>query len=216
VSFLWEVHNLSPKVSDSYKEEKKKEILQAARKVFIRQGYTNSTMQDVMDEANVSRGALYAYFDHIDHVFTEVMKFDDQDDIFFFEPDEEKPLWNQLTNWLIHQQVNIEETGESLVRAKAEFFLTSKYAHDKENFPYIKERYNNLKNAITRFIKKGIEQDEFQPLLPPENIALYFISFLDGLMLDTFQLGSKNTNVKAQLAVFQFSLKSMLFHTEEN
>lgn len=207
---------MSPKVSETYKKEKKKELLQAARRVFIRKGYTSSTMQDVMNEANVSRGALYAYFDHIDHVFIEVLRFDDQEDILFFEPDDLSPLWNQLTNWVKYQQKNIDGISASLVRAKAEFFLTSKYARDKANFPYITERYDKLKNAIKTFIQKGIEQDEFQPQLSPEDIALYLISFFDGLLLDTFQLGSNKTKVKAQLEVFQFSLKTILFPTGKN
>lgn len=201
---------MSPKVSDAYKKEKKKELLKAARRVFILKGYTHVTMQDVMNEANVSRGGLYAYFNHIDHLFMEVLQFEDREDILFFEPTVDRPLGDQLTDWIKLQQQNIEGINNSLVRAKAEFFLTSNYANEKEHFPYISERYDNLKNAIKRFLQKGMDQQEFKPLLAPEDIALYFISFLDGLMLDTFQLGSEKTNVKAQLTAFECSLKAIL------
>ncbi|MGE8203869.1 TetR family transcriptional regulator [Heyndrickxia sp. NPDC080065] len=206
---------MSPRVSEEYKRKKKSELLQAARRVFIEKGYTHVTMQDVMDEANVSRGGLYAYFNHIDHLFMEVLQLDDQDDILFFEPSSEHPLWTQLTNWLRLQQQNIDGIHHSLVRAKAEFFLTSKFTYDKENFPYITERYENLKNAIQNFIQKGIDQEEFFPLLSPEAIALYFISFFDGLMLDTFQLGAEKTKVKTQLIAFEHSLEAMLFSKEK-
>lgn len=202
---------MSPKVSEDYKRKKKMDIMQAARKVFIKKGYTDATMRDVMDEAKVSRGALYAYFDNIDHVFIEVLQMEDKEDILFFEPDDESSLWNQLADWLKLQQKNIEGINDSLVLAKAEFFLTSKYARGNKNAEYITERYNSLKSAINRFIKKGINQGEFQPQLDSEHIAYYFISFLDGLMLDTFQLGPRTTNVKEQLEVFQFSLRKMLF-----
>lgn len=37
-----------------------------------------------MDEANVSRGTLYNYFDNIDHIFMEVLKLDDKDQIDLF------------------------------------------------------------------------------------------------------------------------------------
>ncbi|MGE6257064.1 TetR family transcriptional regulator [Heyndrickxia sporothermodurans] len=201
---------MSPKVSDAYKKEKKKELLKAARRVFILKGYTHVTMQDVMNEANVSRGGLYAYFNHIDHLFMEVLQFEDREDILFFEPTVDRPLWDQLTDWIKLQQQNIEGVNNSLVRAKAEFFLTSNYDNEKENFPYISERYDNLKNAIMGFLQKGMDQREFKPLLAPEDIALYFISFLDGLMLDTFQLGFEKTNVKAQLTAFEYSLKAIL------
>lgn len=206
---------MSPKVSEAYKQEKKKELLQAAKQVFIRKGYTNATMQEVMDEARVSRGALYAYFHHIDHVFMEVLRLDDQHDILFFETDGELSLWSQLTNWIKQQKKYIEGSRESLLRAKVEFFLTSKYAQDNTNSLYITERYDKLQKAIREFIQKGIEQDEFDPVLAPEDIALYFVSFIDGLLLNTFQLGPNKTKVQAQLTAFQFSLKRMLLPTEE-
>lgn len=206
---------MSPKVSEEYKREKKNELLQAARRVFIRNGYTHTTMQDIMDEAGVSRGALYSYFDNIEHVFMEVLQFDDQQDILLFEPNGQSSLWTHVTNWIKQQQKNIEAINQSLLLSKAEFFLSSNYVRNKENFPYITERYQRIVDAIKSVIQKGIEQGEFQPRLSPESIALYLISFLDGLMLNTFQLGSERTNVNDQLTVLLFSLKEMLCPIEE-
>ncbi|GED15763.1 TetR family transcriptional regulator [Aneurinibacillus migulanus] len=206
---------MSPKVSEEYKREKKNELLQAARRVFIRNGYTHTTMQDIMDEAGVSRGALYSYFDNIEHVFMEVLQFDDQQDILLFEPDDQSSLWTHVTNWIKQQQKNIEAINQSLLLSKAEFFLSSNYVRNKENFPYITERYQRIVDAIKSVIQKGIEQGEFQPRLSPESIALYLVSFLDGLMLNTFQLGSERTNVNEQLTVLLFSLKEMLCPIEE-
>lgn len=206
---------MSPKVSEEYKREKKNELLQAARRVFIRNGYTHTTMQDIMDEAGVSRGALYSYFDNIEHVFMEVLQFDDQQDILLFEPDDQSSLWTHVTNWIKQQQKNIEAINQSLLLSKAEFFLSSNYVRNKENFPYITERYQRIVDAIKSVIQKGIEQGEFQPRLSPESIALYLVSFLDGLMLNTFQLGSERTNVNEQLTVLLFSLKEMLCSIEE-
>ncbi|WP_307723436.1 TetR family transcriptional regulator, partial [Aneurinibacillus migulanus] len=211
----WKEESMSPKVSEEYKREKKNELLQAARRVFIRNGYTHTTMQDIMDEAGVSRGALYSYFDNIEHVFMEVLQFDDQQDILLFEPDDQSSLWTHVTNWIKQQQKNIEAINQSLLLSKAEFFLSSNYVRNKENFPYITERYQRIVDAIKSVIQKGIEQGEFQPRLSPESIALYLVSFLDGLMLNTFQLGSERTNVNEQLTVLLFSLKEMLCPIEE-
>ena len=206
---------MSPRVSEAYKQEKRRELLQSARRVFVRKGYTDTTMQDIMDEAGISRGALYAYFDHIDHVFTEVLQFDDQEDIFFFEPDGDSPLWKQITHWVDVQRKSIEGINDSLVRAKAEFFLTSKYVR-QHHVPFLEQRYNNLKDTIKGFIEKGAERGEFRPRLPADHISLYFISFIDGLMLNTFQLKTETTNVDGQLSVFQYSLEQMLCPVKED
>lgn len=201
---------MCPRVSEEYKREKKFEILTAARRVFIRKGYTRTVMQDIMDEAGMSRGAVYAYFDNVEHVFIEVLRFDDQETLGFFEPDPQYPIWNQLMDWVQKQQGDISLIQHSLVLARAEFFLSSSYVHAKKEYPYITERYQLTVEAMGRVIRKGKEQGEFQPRLEPEAIARYMISFLNGLMLDTFQLGSTVTCMPEQLESFIHSLNAML------
>ncbi|MFE0556070.1 TetR family transcriptional regulator [Paenibacillus sp. NPDC058910] len=201
---------MSPRVSEEYKREKKFEILTAARRVFIRKGYTRTVMQDIMDEAGMSRGAVYAYFDNVEHVFIEVLRFDDQETLGFFEPDPQYPIWNQLRDWVQKQQGDISLIQHSLVLARAEFFLSSSYVHAKKEYPYITERYQLTVEAMGRVIRKGKEQGEFRPRLEPEAIARYMISFLNGLMLDTFQLGPMVTCVPEQLETFVHSLNAML------
>ncbi|WP_040984325.1 TetR family transcriptional regulator [Oceanobacillus jeddahense] len=199
-----------PKVTEAYKEEKKKELIYAARKVFIRKGYVQTSMQDIMDEAGISRGALYSYFDNIDHIFIEVLKEDDQKDIPFFEVSDNGLLWPQFKQWLKLQQDFIENIHHSLLQAKAEFFLSSRYRTYKENFPYISQRYNKLSRAIAEVLVEGEHKKEFQLQQPADFIAGYIISFINGLMLDTFQLGHKQTNVKEQISILCFSLENIL------
>jgi AcrR family transcriptional regulator len=43
-------------------DERQEQILQAAAAVIIRQGYDKTTMNDIADEAGVSRGTVYLYF----------------------------------------------------------------------------------------------------------------------------------------------------------
>ncbi|MEC0255305.1 TetR family transcriptional regulator [Paenibacillus lautus] len=201
---------MCPRVSEEYKREKKLEILTAARRVFIRKGYTRTVMQDIMDEAGMSRGAVYAYFDNVEHVFIEVLRFDDQETLRFFEPDPQYPIWNQLMDWVRKQQGDIALIQHSLVLARAEFFLSSSYVHAEKDYPYLTERYQLTVEAMGRVIRKGREQGEFRPRLEPEAIARYMISFLNGLMLDTFQLGPTVTCVPEQLETFIQSLCAML------
>lgn len=202
---------MSPRVGDIYKQNRKDEILEAARRVFIMCGYNNTTMQDVIEEANMSRGGVYAYFDNIEHVFAEVLKLDDKKDSkVFIEPVKGISLWTQLDEFLQLQQVEIQNVKDSLVRAKSEFFLRLDSIEDKESVHYITKRYIKMKNLIEKFINTGIVQNEFDPVLTPENIALYMISFLDGLTLNSFSIGGEKTKIDEQLAVFKHSLRVIL------
>ncbi|MDD1502786.1 TetR family transcriptional regulator [Lysinibacillus sp. CNPSo 3705] len=201
---------MAPKVSEEYKKEREKELIEAAKKVFIEKGFVRTTMQDIMDEAGISRGALYSYFDNINHVFIEVLKYDDQKDIQYFVPSDEGLLWPQIKNWIEEQQIYIEAIDQTLLFAKAEFFLSYKYVNNKDNFPYISERYNRTTEAIEEVLKEGMRKGEFRPQQSTDSIARYILSFINGLMLDTFQLGHEQTKVKDQLSVLLFSLEKLI------
>lgn len=51
-----------PRVSQQYKDDRRAEILAAARKCFLHNGFHRTTMQDVLAEAGKSAGAIYRYF----------------------------------------------------------------------------------------------------------------------------------------------------------
>lgn len=201
---------MSPKVSNQYKMNKKRELLEAAKRVFIRKGYVQTTMQDIMDEADISRGALYSYFNNIQHIFEELLQSEDEKDIFHFKKDDQYSFWEQLTNWAQQQQENIKHIHKSLLICKTEFFLTTYRGSNEINNSYAIKRYEKLASSIKNFIEEGIKEEEFKPCMPSESIALYIISFLDGLMLDTFNLGMEVTKVNQLIDILLFTLKKML------
>lgn len=55
-----------PKVPQEYLDARKREILQAAVRCFAERGFHGTTMQDVADEAGLSKGALYRYVESKD------------------------------------------------------------------------------------------------------------------------------------------------------
>ncbi|NTU21217.1 TetR family transcriptional regulator [Brevibacillus sp. HB1.2] len=201
---------MAPKVSDEYKTKKKIELLQAAKRVFITKGYTRATMQDVMEEAGVSRGALYAYFDNLEHLYLELLQFEDQQDVQFFTPIAGETSWQQVIKWVSKQQVEIEKIEQTLSQANSEFFLSLKDQQKQQSYPYITTRYEKMVDVLTAFFAHGTATGEFKPQLPPEAIARYLISVIDGLMLDTAHLGAEKTKVSVQMEALLFSLRAML------
>ena len=51
-----------PKVSQQYKDDQRAQILEAARRCFVRDGFHRTSMQDVFAESGRSAGAVYRYF----------------------------------------------------------------------------------------------------------------------------------------------------------
>ena len=50
-------------------EERRAQLLAAARVVFARRGYHHASVSDILDEAKVARGTFYNYFDSKRAVF---------------------------------------------------------------------------------------------------------------------------------------------------
>ncbi len=62
---------MSPKPDVS--ETRKSQILEAAMKVFSRQGFHEARMDDIVQEAGLSKGALYWYFKGKDEVILAIL-----------------------------------------------------------------------------------------------------------------------------------------------
>lgn len=51
-----------PKISDQRREERRDSIVQAALRCFLRSGYQQTSMADIIAESGLSAGAIYGYF----------------------------------------------------------------------------------------------------------------------------------------------------------
>lgn len=52
-----------PRTTQAYRDARRREILEAAFRCFARRGFHATTMQEIADEAGLSAGAPYRYFD---------------------------------------------------------------------------------------------------------------------------------------------------------
>ena len=54
------------------KEQRRNDIIDAAEKVFFKKGLNNSTMDEVAEEAELSKGTLYLYFKSKEEIYFEI------------------------------------------------------------------------------------------------------------------------------------------------
>jgi AcrR family transcriptional regulator len=65
-------------MSDEEKEERRGDILAAAKTVFARKGYHGTTIAEIAKTAGLSYGSIYWYFDSKDALFHELMETEGQ------------------------------------------------------------------------------------------------------------------------------------------
>ena len=61
-----------PKVSQQYRDARRDQILAAARRCFLRDGFHATSMHDLFAEAGLSSGAVYSYFTSKDDVIVAI------------------------------------------------------------------------------------------------------------------------------------------------
>ena len=158
-------------------EDKRRQLLDAAVRVFARKGFHASRVGDIAEEAGVAHGLLYHYFKSKDQVLEAV----------FHE------------NWslLIARIESVEETDESsadqLRHIAAIILRTWLHLPDVvrvviQEFgrsPELADRVGELTlpiDAIERVIRRGIERGEFREDIDPVFAATVVYGSIDELL----------------------------------
>lgn len=90
----------------SVREERTQQIIEAALKVFSEQGFNNATMDEIAEEAGLSKGALYWYFKGKDKIISNLMQ-------WFFERE-----YSMMAKWLESDEpprVILEKTAQMVI-----------------------------------------------------------------------------------------------------
>lgn len=61
-----------PRISQRYRDARRHQILQAARRCFARNGFQATSMQDILAEARLSNGSVYSHFTGKDAIITAI------------------------------------------------------------------------------------------------------------------------------------------------
>lgn len=140
--------------------QKKQLIVEEARKVFMKKGYKNVTMKDVVDACNISRGGLYIYFGSTKELFEEVLELEaeEADDVFTGNITEDATVADIFALFLKEQKKEILRKQDTLTVAIYEFFFENRVAK-KDNL--LRKQFDMAVKVIQALIEEGIANGEF-------------------------------------------------------
>lgn len=202
-----------PKVSHQHKEQRRLEIITAGKKVFIQKGYEAATMQDVIEEVGLSRGAVYSYFSNKEDLFLSVLEVMDHHNFLELERDIQKTpsVWTFFLKLLkgYHYESNDEEHRSiGWVAAQNEYFYSVRHIPEKRQF--IKERYEQYVKLFSNYIEKGVQKKEFHPIFPNDTIVRYMFTFTDGMNMAGVFITAEDHKRAEQIEALLLTLKYML------
>lgn len=154
-------------------EHKKQELIMVAFKLFMIKGYENTSIQDIIKTAEISKGAMYHYFSSKEDILDDVLNYIIDSDIKRFTPllnDSNHSALEKLTSLMSHEPSEIpeqvQEANEYIeARPVSIFDYRARELSKKRSMP-----------VLTEIIKQGVESGEFHTQYPEEMTAFIYAS----------------------------------------
>ena len=140
--------------------QKRRYILETARKVFVEKGFKKVTMKDIVEACDISRGGLYLYFDNTTQIFMEVMKMESEetDDVFSANITDDATAAEILIVFLQEQKKELLRKKDTLTQAVYEFYFETQPVK-KDNV--LKKQFDSAAKVIEKLIEIGVDNEEF-------------------------------------------------------
>lgn len=140
--------------------QKKRFILETARKVFMEKGYKQVTMKDIVEACEISRGGLYLYFGSTAEIFLEVLRMESEeaDDVFSVSITEDATVADVLTLFLKEQKKELLRKRDNLTVATYEYYFAGDVPK-KGNI--LKKQFDSAVKIMEKLIEAGVENGEF-------------------------------------------------------
>ncbi|WP_067143243.1 TetR/AcrR family transcriptional regulator [Oceanivirga salmonicida] len=187
---------------NKFPEETINLILETASKLFIKKGYDNTTIQDILDETKLSKGAIYHHFKSKDDIFLKICDKIGEKNIIF------------LTEIINKKNMNgKEKLREMFIKSfteKEKLFSMSPNLLNNPRFLAISIRqiYDTIApDFIEPVIKEGIKDGSIKFEYPSELAELIII--LTNIWLNPLARPSTHKDMQNRVKVFNKILKNI-------
>ena len=184
--------------------QKRKDILETARKVFVEKGFKRVTMKDIVEACDISLGGLYLYFESTSQIFLEVLKLESEetDDVFSDSITEDATAADILVLFLQEQKKELLRKEDTLTQAIYEFYFETQ-PNKKENV--LRKQFEEAVKIIEKLIEAGVDSGEFY-CEDCKGTARNIMFILEGLKISAQTIGITADTVDKEIL---YILKSL-------
>lgn len=200
-----------PKVSQEHFIKRRNEILEAAKRVFLKKGFEPATMKDVVEESGMSRGGVYQYFSSTEEMLEALHE--RQTNIFteYLSTllDNHETVWGALNAYLREYEVKEEDLGQVPFGIIMYEYSVTSWRNERHR-QFMLTHSKRSVDAMTDFLQKGVERGEFHPIQPLETIVYFLFNVTDGLILQATIANLNIDQLNGQVEGLRLYLKNAL------
>ncbi len=193
-----------PRVSQAHLDARRRQILDAARRCFVRNGFHATSMQDVLSEASLSAGAVYRYFRGKDEIIAAIAD-EAVDEIAgvletAFDPGDPPPLDEVLgVAFRTIQRIDAEQGA-----AKLALQVWGEAVRSPAVAQTLKGAIGRVRGSLTRLVQAYQEQGLIPTDTPAEHVGRVLSGLLPGFVFQHALLGDVDP------ATFSAGLRAVL------
>ena len=187
-----------PRVSEEHLAARRQQILAAARTCFLRNGFHQTSMQDVIKEAGLSVGAVYRYFPSKNDLITELAETviggvaGVLEDLSRREP---PPAPIEVME-MATDVVTKESGPDGALRLALQVW--SEALRDPALAEFVRTVYGRIRTALTAIMRRSHAAGHLPADADPEAVAVVLFALMPGYALQRILAGGPEPEVFKQ------------------
>ncbi|MFG3699577.1 TetR/AcrR family transcriptional regulator [Micromonospora sp. NPDC047620] len=178
-----------PRVSPEHLAARRRQIVDAARRCFLREGFHRTTMQDVIAEAGLSVGAVYRYFpskaDLINAIAEDAVGGAEVvlDEVLRQEPP--LPLVEALDRALAYVEMQLGDDGVLRIAIQ----VWGEAQRDPALAAFVAGKYDDIRRHFEALVRRAQRTGEVAADADPEAVAAALFGLVPGWFLQRLLTG---------------------------
>lgn len=207
-----------PKVSQSHRDARRAQILEAAMICFARAGFHQTTMQDIVRQAELSPGAIYLYFSSKEEIIeTLADERHRSEHAMIAQAGKEEKIQDTLELLAWGFLGKLRDPDEQ-VRRRLGIQIWAEALHNDRILALMRRGLDEPRKLMVEAIQAARLRGDLPANLDADALARVMIALFHGFILQ--QSWDKESNVEAYLAtiqmIFQAFLQQSLAHDEQD
>lgn len=173
-----------PRVSDEHRERRRQQILDAARRCFVRHGFHQTSMSDIFTEAGLSAGAVYGYFKGKDDLIAAIADQAVGGIIQLIEPvvtSEPPPTVDEFIRQGLRATSEFAFGEDGFARLAPQVWAEG--ARDPRLAAVLAEKYDRIHGLLARLVAAEQRVGRIAPDADADEVAKVLVSTIMGYIL---------------------------------
>jgi AcrR family transcriptional regulator len=172
-----------PKVSQSYLNARRIEILEAATRCFAREGFHRATMKDIVKESKLSPGAIYNYFQSKGEIIEAIANERHRKERQMIEEAKREKTLEQSLSRVRDQFLGTIQNPKERLRRRVSIQLWAESQRNPAILKLVQRGMNGPRKLLAGILADAQERKEIEASVDADAVARMLIAIFHGLVL---------------------------------